>query len=116
MLKLVRMWRTAVVTGVRAFPQTCYYEDDEITNIVGVVPPTHVMLGKPMKGQKQTFGPKGELNRIAEVPSEWWKHADNGQQVYNNRTVVTIGKLPVTALLDGGSGINSVIEEMWWAY
>jgi hypothetical protein len=55
-LSLVRMWRTAVVTVVRAFPQTCYYEDDEITNIVGLVPPTHVMLGKPKKGQEQTFG------------------------------------------------------------
>ena len=67
MLSLVRMWRTAVVTIVRAFPQTCYYEDDEITNIVGLVPPTPVMLGKLKKGQKQRFGPKGELNHIAEL-------------------------------------------------
>ncbi len=70
------------------------------------------MLGKPKKGQKQTFGPKGELNRIAELLSEWWKQADNGQQGYSYRTVVTIGNLPVTALLDGGSGINSVTQEM----
>ena len=106
------MWCTVVVIVVRAFPQTCYYEDDEITNIVGLVPPTDVMLGKPKKGQKQTFGSEGKLSRIAELPSEWWKHADNGQQGCNYRTVVTIGKLPVTALLDGGSGINSVTEEM----
>ena len=67
---MVRMWCTAVVIVVRAFPQTCSYDDDEITNIVGLVPPTYVMLGKPKKGLKQTFGPKGELNRIAELPSE----------------------------------------------
>ena len=106
------MWRTAVVSVVRAFPQTCYYEGDQITNIVGLVPPIQVMLGKPKKGEKQSIGPKGELNHIAELPSEWWKHANNSQQGCNYRTVVTIGNLPVTGLLDGGSGINSVTEEM----
>ena len=51
---LVRMWRTAVVTVV-PFPQTYYYEGDQITNIVGLVPPIQVMLGKPKKGQKQSI-------------------------------------------------------------
>ncbi len=38
--------------------------------------------------------------------------ADNDQHGYNYRTVVNIAKQQVTALLDGGAGINSVTEKM----
>ena len=38
--------------------------------------------------------------------------ADNGQLGYNYRTEVRLAKIPVVELLDGGTGINSVTEEM----
>ena len=71
------------------------------------------MIGKAkgkVKGKpKET---EGKLRRIQDLPAEWWLKADNGQQGCNYRTEVRIAKVPVVALLGGGSGINSVTEEM----
>ena len=52
------------------------------------------------------------LHKIQDLPQNWWVHADSGQHGYNYRTEVKIAKQTVVALLDGGSGINSVTEEM----
>ena len=52
------------------------------------------------------------LHRIAALPDNWWVEADNGQHGYNYRTEIKIANTKVLALLDGGSGINSVTEEM----
>ena len=60
--------------------------------------------------RRQDGAPKKLLKRINDLPAEWWIHAANGQHGYNYRTEVTIAKEKVVALLDGGSGINSVTE------
>ena len=87
-----------------------------MSSIVGLIPPVTVMLGQEWpKGTgkgKPKKGAGGLLHKIQDLPQIWWAHADNGQHGYNYRTEVKIAKQKVVALLDGGSGINSVTEEM----
>ena len=86
--------------------------------IVGLIPPTTVAFEQTWpkgkgKGKPRPDGEKGKLlHRIADLPETWWVAADNGQHGYNYRTEVKIANTKVVALLDGGSGINSVTEEM----
>ncbi len=93
---------------------SCYYSKEPIANIVGLVPPVEVMHGEPKgKGKgKPKIETTGLLHRIRDLPPNWWVQAENGQHNYNHRTTVKIAKQTVVALLDGGSGINSVTEEM----
>ena len=97
----------------------CYSSGTEpIASIVGLIPPTTVMFEQKWpkgkgKGKLKNERKTGDLlHKNEDLPDNWRVHAENGQHGYNYRTEVKIANTKVVVLLDGGSGINSVTEEM----
>ena len=86
-----------------------------MATIVGLIPPTTVMSGEQKskgKGKNKPPQTKERVTGVDKLPASWWVHAENGQHGYNYRTEVKIAGEMIVALLEGGSGINSMTDEM----
>jgi len=98
----------------RVLVQLCYTgSKTPMATIVGLIPPTTVMSGEQKskgKGKNKLPHTKERVTGVDKLPASWWVHAENGQHGYNYRTEVKIAGEKIVALLDGGSGINSMTE------
>ena len=66
---------------------------------------------EPWKKTQEKRYPK-VLQSLSELPAECWVEVQNDQEGTQFHTKVDIGAVPFEMMLDGGSGVNSVTEEL----